>query len=343
MNPWQQFLDNQGARLDTAGHAHFAADKSPQSDSTTYLIPISYRGVLSVAGADAISFVQGQVTCDLRQLTEQRVLSGAQCTLKGRVVGNFQLATSGDNQLLLSLPQEVLPRLAEGLKKYSVFSKVEIADATDDWCLLGLMGPEAGELLARQSGLEIDSDDHFAVSEALVILRQTEDRYQCWVRSPQAEALWQSLAEHCQPAGSQYWQLADIRSGSAEVYGPTVEAYTPQALNLDITGAISFKKGCYTGQEVVARLHYKGTTKKRLSRLGLPRPAELSTLMGTALTDASGKKQGEIVMAAPSGADTAEALAVLPLDFAEPLHLEGTTQVVERLSLPYTLPEDNNS
>lgn len=338
MQDWTTFLKARGARLDASGLAHFAGEPAADPSGAPCLVPLSYRGLVSVTGPDAVKFLQGQLTCDLRQLAAGHALTGAQCSLKGRVITSFRLAAGSEQQVLISLPTEVLPSLQAGLQKYSVFSKETIEDASCQWLALGLMGPQADEILARHTGLRLARDGDSGHGDGLLAIRLDTHCYECWVHSDRIEALWQALAGDCRPVDSQRWQLADIRRGRAEVYAASSEVYTPQALNLDLTGAISFSKGCYTGQEVVARLHYKGTPKKRLYRVGLSRCEE--AVVGAALADAGGRTQGEVVMLAAVDDTRAEALAVLPVGEAGPLQIQGTTQVVERLTLPYTLPEE---
>lgn len=337
MQLWTSLLQAENAQLDTQGHARFPASAEAGS---TCLIPLSYQGLLHVSGPDTVKFLQGQLTCDLRLLDEGWALSGAQCNLKGRVISYFSLAPLSPQDLLISLPREVLPRLQTGLQTYSVFSKVTLNDVSDKWLAFALQGPQAEEMLARHTGLRLKVNQTTVSDEGLVLIRVQEQSYQCWGDQTSATKLWQALAEECPLADSHTWQLAEIRRGHPEVDAFSSERYTPQALNLDLIGAVSFKKGCYTGQEVVARLHYKGTTKKRLYRLGLP--TEVDVQPGSALVNAEGTVQGEILMAAPAGAGQSEALAILPVGFNQPLHLQQSTQVVERLPLPYTLPEEHS-
>ena len=226
--------------------------------------------------------------------------------------------------------------------KYAVFSKVTLSAVSEDWRLMGLQGPDAGALVAQQTGLDPQQPGEALASESVIALKHEEERYELWVAADKAQKLWLSLAEACQLAGSGHWQLADIRAGAGKVIAATSERFTPQDLNYQLTGAVSFKKGCYTGQEIVARLHYKGKLKKHLYRIGFD-ASELPT-PGTTLADAEGKACAELVQLAWAAKGRAEALAVLPEieSAAPPLGPEGTP--VERLSLPYALPTaDNNT
>ncbi|HEV8078543.1 MAG TPA: folate-binding protein [Marinobacter sp.] len=346
MNNWTAFLQHLGAHITDAGQ--MLVDTPPATDATT-LTWLGYRSIISLAGPDASRFLQGQITADVRQLSTHTVM-GAQCNLKGRMIGSFRLVSldPDNSQILLCSAAELAEALTASLKKYSVFSKVDINHCPDQWRLFGVAGSNACELIARHTGLSLAENDTSSHNEQLVVLRLDAEHYECWVKAEAAEALWQALAQEAYMADSGSWQLADIRRGSGHVYGATSELFTPQALNYDLTGAVSFKKGCYTGQEVVARLHYKGKPKKRMYRIGFA--ADSAPLPGTALTDADGKVQGLLVMAAMAAPGRAEALAELPINSAinSTSHAQNDlffaqTQVVERLPLPYTLPEDDNN
>ena len=200
MQVWTDFLEARGATLDSAGRAYFNDEHSPEA---TGLAPLSDCGMLSISGPDAVKFLQGQLTCDLRLLAEGRALDGAQCSLKGRVITRFRLAAYGEEQILICLPGDALPLLQAGLQKYSVFSKVSIEDASSQWLALGLLGAEAGAILARQAGLSIDTDGEFASGDHVLALRVDSHSYQCWIHRDRADALWQALAEDCQPTQSQ--------------------------------------------------------------------------------------------------------------------------------------------
>ncbi|UTF61081.1 folate-binding protein YgfZ [Gilvimarinus sp. DA14] len=337
MSHWQEFLESQGARRRDNGGYAFAGDTQPLCSTSTWLSPLGHQGFISLTGPDATKFLQGQVTCDVRELEKQQWLQGAQCNLKGRIVASFKLAALDSENLLLKTSADLLQTLLTSLQKYAVFSKVTLA-ADSQWLAFGLCGPSAAALVEQQTGLAPDIHG-FQASDTVIALQHEPDRYELWVKVENAQKLWLSLAEHCQLAGTEHWQLSDIGAGIAEVDAATSERFTPQDLNYQLIGAVSFKKGCYTGQEVVARLHYKATLKKHLYRIaGAGEPPAA----GTSICDAQGKNRGEVVQAIATDQGF-EALAVLPSADENTLQLSDSGEPVTRLSLPYSIPSADNS
>lgn len=335
MHSWQTFIQEQGIR----NHADInnARLRSPFEPHKTYLIELGFYGFLSVKGVDAAKFLQGQITCDVNALANNKSLLGAQCNLKGRMIGSFRLAQyENTDHILIRMPHPVLSHVHAALKKYSVFSRIELVDKSESWHCIGLAGPAATKLLQTELKVSINSDGECLSSPTLIITRLSAERYELWVQDNAAIALWQTLATTCTLGDSHFWQLLDMRAGLGDVQEQTIETFTPQALNFQLTGAVNFKKGCYTGQEIVARLHYRGSLKKSMFLVQvegseLPSP-------GTDIHNKAGKKQGELVISAFNGEGQIEALAVLPIDDSEPLFIANITQSFQRKSLPYAIP-----
>jgi folate-binding protein YgfZ len=296
---------------------------------------LSHEGILAVRGSDASKFLQGQVTCNLNYLSDGHSSLGARCTPKGRMQSSFRIVSVTDGYLL-AMASELLEVQMADLKKYAAFSKSKLADESCDWLRIGLSG---GDAALRSLGLELpEAADGVVHNNELLALRLTDGRAELWLPAGQAEAVMAILASQLPEAPLNDWLLAQVRAGIGQVMGSTRELFIPQMINLQAVGGVSFKKGCYTGQEIVARMQYLGKLKRRLQRLELhdslvPAPA---TLLYSPVHASS---VGEVVLAARS-TNGVELLAVLQDDAVLDgrIHLgsaEGCTLNV--LDLPYTL------
>lgn len=302
---------------------------------TAFYCTLSHEGILALRGPDANKFLQGQVTCNLNYLSDSQCSLGARCTPKGRMQSSFRIVSVTDGYLL-AMANELLEAQLTDLKKYAVFSKSKLTDESQDWLRFGLNGADDA---LRSLGLELPADaDSVVRHQELLALRLSDGRAELWVPAAQAEAVKAQLAAQLPEAPLNDWLLAQIRAGIGQVMGSTRELFIPQMINLQAVGGVSFKKGCYTGQEIVARMQYLGKLKRRLYRLELhdsqvPEPA-------TALfSSARASSVGEVVVAARSGTGV-ELLAVLQDEAALDGHIhlgsaEGSTLSV--LDLPYTL------
>lgn len=305
---------------------------------SAFFCALSHEGVLAVRGADAAKFLQGQLTCNLNYLSDTQASLGARCTQKGRMQSSFRILLQGDGVLLAMAAELLEPQLAD-LKKYAVFSKSKLTDESAAWARFGLS--QADHALASL-GLDLPADtDSVVRTETFIALRVSPGRAELWVPIEQAEAVRNSLATQLQHADLNDWLLGQIRAGIGQVMPQTRELFIPQMLNLQAVGGVSFKKGCYTGQEIVARMQYLGKLKRRLYRLSvnaaeLPQP-------GTALFSPSHNSSiGEVVIAAKAD-QSIELLAVLQAEAADSGEvyvgsLEGPG--VQLLDLPYSLDRD---
>ncbi|WP_332762267.1 folate-binding protein YgfZ [Pseudomonas koreensis] len=306
---------------------------------SAFFCTLSHEGVLAVRGADAGKFLQGQLTCNINYLSDNRASLGARCTQKGRMQSSFRILLEGDGVLMAMASELLDPQLAD-LKKYAVFSKSRLTDESAAWVRFGV---EQGDAALDNLGLELPEETDSVVRHgALIAIRVSPQRTELWVPVEQAAAIKAKLAIMLPEAELNQWLLGQIRAGIGQVMPTTRELFIPQMLNLQAVGGVSFKKGCYTGQEIVARMQYLGKLKRRLYRLSLagtslPEP-------GTPLFAPSHNSSiGEVVLAAVGAGQNIELLAVLQAEAAEAgdLHLgtlEGPTLHV--LDLPYKLDRD---
>lgn len=305
---------------------------------SAFFCPLSHEGVLAVRGADAAKFLQGQLTCNLNYLSDTQASLGARCTQKGRMQSSFRIVLQGDGVLMAMATELLEPQLAD-LKKYAVFSKSRLTDESAAWVRFGLANADKA---LSSLGLELPDDtDSVARTDALIAIRVSPDRAELWAPAEHAEAVRSHLAAQLDEAGLNEWLLGQIRAGIGQVMPQTRELFIPQMLNLQAVGGVSFKKGCYTGQEIVARMQYLGKLKRRLYRLSLD--ATHTPEPGTALFSPShGSSIGEVVIAAKADLSI-ELLAVLQAEAADngDVHLgslEGPA--LQLLDLPYQLDRD---
>jgi folate-binding protein YgfZ len=307
------------------------------SDSA-FFCTLNHEGVLAVRGPDARKFLQGQLTCNLNYLTATTSSLGARCTPKGRMQSSFRILLQDDGCLLAMAAELVELQLAD-LKKYAVFSKATLANETSRWVRFGI---SQGDAWLAQAGVQLPADTHATVSHGpALFIRVSPGRAEAWLPAEHAEGFRARMAEALPEGILDHWLLGQVRAGIGQVFGPTHELFIPQMLNLQAVGGVSFKKGCYTGQEIVARMQYLGKLKRRQYRLALPEsdlPAPGTPLFSPVHASAV----GEVVLAA-SATGGVELLAVLQNDAAEGGEVRlGTAEGarLELLDLPYALDRD---
>ena len=200
--------------------------------------------VLDVRGAHAVSFLQGQLTQDVSLLCERGSLLAALANAEGRVMAVLRLLQVSEQHVLLILPAELAESTRQLLARYVLRAKVTITDASASWRVYGIAGPDADAAASTRICAPLD-----------------DSGWRQLIVAPRVEAL-----PEVEPATPGSWQLADIEAGIPQVLGATSGSFVAQMLNLDLLQAVSFDKGCYTGQEVIARAHYRGQVKRRMQR-----------------------------------------------------------------------------
>ncbi|VVO22560.1 YgfZ/GcvT domain-containing protein [Pseudomonas fluorescens] len=305
---------------------------------SAFFCTLSHEGVLAVRGPDASKFLQGQLTCNLNYLSDTQASLGARCTQKGRMQSSFRILAQGDGYLLAMVTELLEPQLAD-LKKYAVFSKSKLTDESAAWVRFGLGQADAA---LSALGLELPAETDAVVrANGLIAIRVSPDRAELWAAADQAQTLRDQLSAQLVEGDLNQWLLGQVRAGIGQVMATTRELFIPQMLNLQAVGGVSFKKGCYTGQEIVARMQYLGKLKRRLYRLQLD-ASELPEPGAQLFSPTHGSSIGEVVIAAQAGQGI-ELLAVLQAEAAEGgiIHLgalEGPA--LQLLDLPYQLDRD---
>ncbi|MCX7097812.1 MAG: folate-binding protein [Methylococcales bacterium] len=303
MNPdWKNFLISQQAVFATDTDIHFPSITSPQPKT---IYPVPQLAVLTISGADAVVFLQGQTTCDVKAITDGLATIGALCTAKGRVISTFLLLKSGA-ELLMVLPLELLPVVKKRLQMYVLRSNVQITDSSETLCLMGLYAPDPAALPL------------FAVTQpetGVIGIQFSAGQNRQLLIAPvdSAMAIWSLQLNHgFTPASAALWQYLDIVDGIPWLGLATSEEFIPQMLNLDELGGISYNKGCYTGQEIVARTHYLGKAKRALFVASLNCP-QLPAAGANVFDGNSGSPVvvGKVLLAAHGPAADAKLLLVI--------------------------------
>ena len=296
------------------------------SANSNILCDLSHLGLLEISGADAVTFLQGQLTNDVKLLNGTNAHYTAYCNPKGRMLALFLAFAHHNSQLgdhlHLQLNRELLEPVLKRLKMYVMRSQVEIKDVSESIVKFGLNGPQAASMLAPLFSTKLSATFNKVPTEnfelvslengTLIKLPSANNiaRFEIFTDTSNAPHIWNSLKNNCQIVDKNYWELLEIQAGIPDISLATQEQFVPQMLNLDILNAINFKKGCYTGQEIVARTHYLGSVKRRTYL------AEMATIAapGDKVTDAVQSEIGQIVRSAPNLTGSCNVLAELRID-----------------------------
>jgi folate-binding protein YgfZ len=231
----------------------------------TNFCPLDHFGSVSLTGQDAQQFLQGQITCDVSMVTPSLGQAGAYCTPKGNVIANFDLVAHADT-LLLHMPLSMVETVQKALAKYIVFSKAQLKDASNDWCRFAVWGDDAIACIKDMFGSTPDNRlDTVKNEHGFAWANNAESNEFIIYCHPDAKANVIATLQHkSSTAEAHAWETRQINQGLVYVTPDITDSYVPQMLNLQATGAINFKKGCYTGQEIVARMQYLGKLKRHL-------------------------------------------------------------------------------
>jgi tRNA-modifying protein YgfZ len=279
----------------------------------SFFVELQEFETVGVTGPDAAKFLQGQLTCDVYSLAENTFTYGAACNNKGRIFASFILARH-DTDFHVLLADGLAATFIANLQKFIPFYKCSM-HVLADLKSIGLAGTEASNTLAKlgikippsNTGINVDGKWLYSLQpeDKQFILSISEHNYVA-VKSSISPALPEKTAEQ--------WKLLNIYLGHFPFAQEDVDKYTPQELNFDQTGYVSFSKGCYTGQEIIARMHYRGKTKKRLYVLQLENGATVSAQSPVEIFDNSGKSFGFSLKQLIDTNHTLVAIASLPIE-----------------------------
>lgn len=325
---WQQWLEQKALQTTET----FPAD-------STAIAPLELWGIIRVKGPDAEKFLQGQLSCNLREVSDLGSRLGSHCNIKGHVASLYRVFHVADDEFWLRCHRSIVKTALALLNKYIIFSKAT-AEVDETLVGIGVQGPVTP--LADILKVELPQQADEAISTpAGVITRLPDQRLECWLYADQANAVVPALLEQAVPASVNAWLLADIRAGLPDLRAETREHFIPQMTNMQVFDGISFNKGCYTGQEIITRLQHRGVLKKAMFRARLD-----EGVLPAAGTAVNGDKDsiGEVVFSAYNDAGKIELLAVINKNTADSgtqLTLgDGSARALTLLELPYTLDPD---
>jgi folate-binding protein YgfZ len=322
MDNWNDYLASQGARHspdDTSHPTDFGRALSIADLAVGFVAVVGDLGLITVSGDDAASFLHNQLTNDVEHLGANEARLAGYCSPKGRLQATFLMWRNAES-VFLQLPRELQATLQKRLSMFVLRSKAKLTDAGAGMAVLGL-GGAAAEAVLRKHFDPFPAGPYGKVENALGTLIREADafgapRYQLIATQANAAALLPALRESLALGGNQAWQLAAIHAGVPQITAKTQEQFVPQMVNYELLGGVNFKKGCYPGQEIVARSQYLGKLKRRTA---------LATIAGAdahagdevfSLSD-PGQPSGMIVNAAPNGAGGSDALVEMKLSALE--------------------------
>lgn len=337
-NDWQEYLFIQGAVFNNETISSFGNVQNELicTLNQNVICDLSHLGLLEISGEDALTFLQGQVTNDVKLLNGSNAHYTGYCNPKGRLLALF-FAFSHHQKLHLQLNQKLLEPITKRLKMYVMRSKVTINNISDTVVKIGLNGVDVPVLLAPFfTQIPVQAFESFSTENATLIrLAGNKPRFEVICDTVQAKVIWQTLKTKCKPVGKACWEWLEIQAGIPDIYVQTQEEFVPQMVNLDLLNAINFKKGCYTGQEIVARTHYLGKVKRRthLSHLNTSLPPQA----GNDVINENNEVVGKIVRSAPAPNGGYDVLAEIRLESVETSNLSANGVKVEIQQLPYEL------
>lgn len=345
---WHQFLQNSATKNSQINSAHtdiqdgkvisFSDTATEQQAlvNDTVLCDLSHLGLLQIQGADALTFLQGQVTNDIKQLTGHNAHYTGYCNPKGRLLALF-LAFAHHDHVHLQMPKELIEPIAKRLKMYVMRSKVDIQDANDTIIKIGLHGTRATELLGTLfSQLPQNQYELVSLENATIIkLPGIKPRFEIFTDIAHAPTIWNTLSQHAKPVGAAGWEWLEIQAGIPDVTLETQETFVPQMLNLDLLGGINFKKGCYTGQEIVARTHYLGSIKRRTYLAHITANTQIK--IGDDILNSASEAVGKVVRSAIAPNGGLDVLAEIRLESASAGTITVNGETLDLQTLPYAV------
>ena len=268
---WKEFLKNAGAEFDEDCVATFGNPERERRITHTgeLFCDLSHFGIISAYGEDGNEFLQAQFTNDINEVDEAHSQLSALCSPKGRMLCNFRIFRR-EQTFYLTLPYELLEAALSRLRMFVLRSRVTLEDASDALMGIGASGERMVDHLRDIVGeLPENVDESIQFNDYTVIrVAGVVPRFEIYGLLEPMKKLWQSLDVHATPVGASVWELLNIQAGIPVITAATIDSYVPQMANMHLVNGVSFDKGCYPGQEIVARMHYLGKLKRRMYRIG---------------------------------------------------------------------------
>lgn len=328
MKDWQAFIESHPGKM----------------ESGNFLCDASELGLILVNGDDAESFLQNQLSNDISHIDETRFQLSSYSTAKGRMLAIFQVVRISNGFILITA-LSMVETLLQRLQMFVIQAKVSLADASGHFTRFALQTGNAAiinhPLLPQQEGAVLQNDS--LISLHLGNLND-QNRYLLLCLSlDEAKSLWREFSQHLQVGNFESWRLSKIKSGIPTIYPQTSGEFVLQMANLDLLDGVSFKKGCYPGQEIIARMHYLGKLKRRLFLTSFktdkcPLPGDDIIARGAESPDGSGK----VVDAVIDDTGLCHCLYVAQIKKATNNELclfDQSMIAMTTMDMPYTVPE----
>lgn len=338
-SPWTEFLTREGAHIEDTS-IRFATTEAALPHDATVAVPLLHLGLIRSTGADSAPFLHNLLSNDVKKLPDDAAQWNSFNTPKGRMLASMLLWHEAEGHLL-ALSADIHAAILKKLSMYVLRSKVALGDAGNDTALVGVSGPRAEAALTAAGLTPPTTPMHVAAAGSIRCIRLADTTFVVVLPVAEAARIYALLVDGgAARAGTSAWQLAMIRAGLPLITASTQEEFVAQMLNYEIIGGVSFHKGCYPGQEIVARTQYLGRLKKRMYRVHVS--TERAPLPGADIfTPEFGEQSaGKIVNVAPSPDGGYEALAVMQMTCAETDDARlgsPTGPKLEFLDLPYAL------
>ncbi len=343
---WKEHLESQGAIFEQNTVIHYGNASqelaSVTTDNKTVITELSHYGLIKISGTESQSFLQSQFSNDVNLVSESQAQLNSYCSPKGRVLALFNLFQI-NSDYYLQLPKALLASILKRLTMFKMRADVELLDVSDSLLCIGLSGSAAESILNKQFNNVPNSTYSSATQNDITVIRINDDkvakaqpRFLLFANTETLTSFWKSNQDQLTPVSFEPWSYLDIKSGIPSITDETVDSFVPQMLNLQLINAVSFKKGCYPGQEIVARTQYLGKLKKRLYRL---KSDDTNLLQpGTDLSTEQAEDEqskGKIVNCQTSPTGGIEALAVLQISCIE----QGSIIAKDNKSIKFSIQE----
>ncbi len=321
---WKSHLESIGAIIENTTVRHYGNAQQELASialkEKTVISTLCDDGIIKISGSETQSFLQSQFSNDVNLVTTKQAQLNSYCSPKGRVLTLFTLFQIADDYYL-QLPKSLLDSTLKRLTMFKMRADVHLEDISDNLPCIGLAGTSAESVLSQYLTNIPKSNYDCCTENGLTIIRLTNEttaitqpRFLIYGNSDTLANLWTKNSEQLTAIANQAWSILDIQSGIPSISNETVDAFVPQMLNLQLLNAVNFKKGCYPGQEIVARTQYLGKLKKRMYLLKSDSEELFSA--GTDLSTENAdddQSKGKIVNCQLSPTSGTEALAVLQI------------------------------
>ena len=344
-NDWKNYLLSKGANFTEDGGFQFndESDSNKKAEDSDIICDISQFSTLVVAGGDAKEFMQGQFTNDAEHVDDDNSQLSAFCNNKGRMTANFRLFKNQQNYFF-SVKNSLVDESIQHLQNYILRAQVAIQDVSEQLIHLGISGGNAEKLLSPFIEISNNDVDGTSSNENYIVIRAADPlnsipRYEVFCSFEHAKALWETISTQAETVNSSSWDYLNIQAGLPFIDNHTSEEFVPQMVNMDLINGVSFTKGCFTGQEIIARMHYLGKLKKRCFKVHIAsekRPAAGDKLF--AENAKAGQNTGMIIQAEKNPESGYDALAVIQIADTESNLFLGDADgpVVTVKELPYS-------